>query len=376
MKAAFLVGISNYESLNCLPGCANDVTLMESLLSATDNYDKIETVKNDTSSDAVKSVLRNFARELTEQEQSVEELFIYFSGHGSQSNDDVLLCCSDFNSKRPESTSLLNSELDQLIRTINPELTVKVFDACQSGYQYIKDTEVLTKNWKQQSSINKFIFMASCLRQENSFADETISFFTKAFFEGAVSKKLGDKIYYRDIQSHISDSFESYSKQTPLFVTQIDGLEIFGTINQEIKDLQAQHKSLIQQKIKSKSLSEIVLESIDEIESYFIPKEEVDILLKQIEPSVSKINLSDEISQKIYHIKNIDSITLKDIGSEKIIANEVWGKKWAHECFITIEQEPYQVRQLRDDLSPLAAMEATPLNPFGRIKRSIITMKQ
>lgn len=200
-----------------------------------------------------------------------------------------------------------------------------------------------------------------------SWANEQISFFTKAFFEGATSKKLGDNIYYRDIQSYIADSFKSSSRQTPYFTNQIDGLEVFSTTNKKIKDVQIKHQLLIKQTIKSKSLLERVIESVDEQESYFLPKEKVENLLKQIEPSELTINLSDEIIQKLYKVKHIDSVGLKDIGSAKLIAEKVSGNKWKSECFVTIEQEPYQVRELRDDLPFLALME-TSINPLSRKK--------
>lgn len=367
MKAAFLIGVSVYNSLRDLPACTKDVSIIESLLKATGNYDKIEVLKDDTNSDTVKSVFRNFVRELKEQEEVVQELFIYFSGHGFQNKEDLFLLCTDYDDRRSKTTSFPNTELDELIRTISPVLTVKIFDACQSGYQYIKDTSVFEKNWSQQHKINKLIAMASCLEQEKSWANEQISFFTKAFFEGATNKKLGDNIYYRDIQSYIADSFASSSRQTPYFTTQIDGLEIFGTANKKIKDLQAKHQTLIEQTVKSKSLIDRIIESVNERESYFLPREKVDNLLKQIEPSELTLNFSDEIIQKLYKVKEIESISLKDISSAKLIAEKISDNKWKSECFVTVQQEPYQARELREDLPFLTRME-TSINPFNRNK--------
>ncbi|MCL1478042.1 MAG: caspase family protein [Marinobacter sp.] len=68
----------------------------------------------------------------------IEELIFYFSGHGSRSEEDFFYVMSDFKESKKESTGLRNTELDGLIRTLKPKLTVKIIDACFSGTQYIK----------------------------------------------------------------------------------------------------------------------------------------------------------------------------------------------------------------------------------------------
>ena len=64
MKAAFLIGVSKYDSLQNLSACAGNVPIIESLLSATKNYERVEFIKEDTNSDTVKLALINFAKEL------------------------------------------------------------------------------------------------------------------------------------------------------------------------------------------------------------------------------------------------------------------------------------------------------------------------
>jgi len=73
MKFAFLIGVSNYDSLNPLPACEKDVSIMESLLKATNNYEQIKVVKEDTTSEVIKSEFRKFAKELIEK--PVEQYF-------------------------------------------------------------------------------------------------------------------------------------------------------------------------------------------------------------------------------------------------------------------------------------------------------------
>jgi hypothetical protein len=334
MRVAFLVGVSKYDNLEELPACKKDVELIEALLKATNNYEQIKTIKEVTDSESIKSSLRGLVKQLSGN--AIEEFFIYFSGHGLQRDGEMFLSCSDYSHNRSKSTSLLNSEVDELIRTISPELTVKVIDACQSGYSYIKDTSPWNNEIEDElklKSINKFIFMASSQQRESSFANEHISFFTKAFFDAAISKNSEEDVYYRDIQSHVADAFKENRKQTPLFVSQITGLEIFAKSNDEIQSLKAKYKILIQKRNEEKTASERILEIIDEMESYYLKQEVVDEYLSYLEPSKLQLSLSDEICKNLYEIVNIDSVSLQDVGSARKIAQKVEQEKWAHRRF-------------------------------------------
>lgn len=138
MNLALLIGIDTYDRLAALPACANDLAIMHQTLKATNKYHHIELIDN-ASAETAKEKLRNFFSNHNNNPH-IEEIFIYFSGHGAY-QDDALFCCADFDAKRAATTSISNTELDDLLRSAAPKVAVKVIDACQSGAPYIKDID-------------------------------------------------------------------------------------------------------------------------------------------------------------------------------------------------------------------------------------------
>jgi uncharacterized caspase-like protein len=126
--------------------------------------------------------------------QDIDELFFYYSGHGARRSDDFLYLFSDFNSSKTSQTSLKNSELDTMIKSLNPKLTVKVLDACQSGTEYIKSEEDLKMIFEKSSGNNfkKTYFMFSSATNQNSIADMDYSVF---------NKKLLRKLFHKQWRS-------------------------------------------------------------------------------------------------------------------------------------------------------------------------------
>jgi uncharacterized caspase-like protein len=104
MKIAVVIGIDRYENLDSLPACENDANKMKEILTATGEYAEVVTLTKDTKTRSIKSSLRTFFNKYTEKE--IDEVFFYFSGHGTYVSDGVLFCCSDFDPKYPSSTSL------------------------------------------------------------------------------------------------------------------------------------------------------------------------------------------------------------------------------------------------------------------------------
>ena len=80
--------------------------------------------------------------------KEINELIFYFSGHGERFNDDFFYLPSDFDRKKRHTTGLQNSELDVWIKTLSPQLCVKIVDACFSGTQYIKSESSVEAGWK------------------------------------------------------------------------------------------------------------------------------------------------------------------------------------------------------------------------------------
>lgn len=212
MNIAIVIGVSKYRSQPSLPSCTNDAENMRDLLVATKKYDDICFVNGPTDSGPVKDQLRAFFQQ-HQKGSRLSEALIYFSGHGVYLND-ALLCCSDFDAARPSTTSISNSELDDLLRSVNPEVAVKIIDACQSGSAYIKDADSGFAKALRTSKLRSFVCMASSRQDQASYASAMESHFTAALINAALAKESGT-VYYRDIQAALADAFAENVEQTP-----------------------------------------------------------------------------------------------------------------------------------------------------------------
>lgn len=251
MKIAFLLGVSNYNSLSSLPACKNDINLVQAIMNSINEYDEICVVEDiDTHSSKVLTQLRGFIEKYNNN-SNIDELLFYFSGHGKYENDEFYYALSDFDSKKKRQTSLVNSELDEMLKSLNPKLVVKIIDACNSGVTYIKDGD------EEENSIQKHFdasgkkfencyFMFSSLQNQYSYIKEgsKLSDFTNSFVHSIISTDLND-IRFKDIINYISDYFDNNEKQKPFFVNQATFMEKFGTMEETTKDQIRQQLELL-----------------------------------------------------------------------------------------------------------------------------------
>jgi len=263
MNLAIVIGVSKYSNLkDNLPGSKNDAESINIILKKTTKFDEILYINNGENSAETKELITNFISEY--KLQSITEFFFYYSGHGEFSNDEFYYILSDFDTKKRKQTSLQNNEIDDLIRTLSPQLVVKVIDACQSGTSYIKEAGVLNKYFSDsQKAFKKCYFLNSSLNSQASFANEEISFFTFSFINAINEHKSGE-IRYKDIIDVISDEFDNNREQTPLFIIQAELTEKFCKITLEMKEYVANiiglSTSTKENEVKSLSLFEIITE--------------------------------------------------------------------------------------------------------------------
>lgn len=235
MNLAIIIGVSKYNQPgNDLPGCSNDIKLMKLLLEQTGKYNEILDLTSDTSSYTVKNQLANFAK--NHQGKQIEELFFYFTGHGGLFGDNFHFLLSDYDKSRKEVTTLSNDEFDEMLRSLQANLTIKVVDACHAGVSYVKDPDTLAKHLNlSKQKFQDCYFMFSSQSDQSSYQDSLLSAFTEAFVNGSLSFPDGD-VRYKDVIDFISDSFASNKDQKPLFVVQGAFTEIAFRIDQRIRD--------------------------------------------------------------------------------------------------------------------------------------------
>ena len=222
---AIILGITDYlEISRHLPACQKDVEILDKVLRFGGHFNEIIVIPS-ADAQALKANLAETIQRF--QHEEVQDLFFYFSGHGEFRGEEFIYLLRDYSEQRSAATSLSNSELDGMLKSISPTLTVKVVDACYSGMQYIKGASSFDDYIKNSNTFSNCYFLFSSQSDQKSYANENISDFTYEFAKSIASSK-SDSVRYKDIIDSISDAFAVDSKQQPLFISQANYTEVFG----------------------------------------------------------------------------------------------------------------------------------------------------
>lgn len=217
---AVLIGNTKYDELSSLECCANDVSKMHELLSATRKFSQILDYV-----DKPVSLVKDELRRLSELDGGFEEIFLYFSGHGLSNTDDFYMCFEGFKESSPNTTGISRSDAFEMIRQFNAELSVVVIDACEAGRNLIKGN-LTPLAWSLKSGFTNFVQISSCTESQYSLAGDQISLFTHEFVKACLHKEQG-AIYYSDVENALRDAFLGHSSQTPHFIRQGTSQEKF-----------------------------------------------------------------------------------------------------------------------------------------------------
>lgn len=326
---------------------------MERVLVATGKYDDIQLVTAQTTASQVKDSLRQFFGKY-QSPCVVEEAFVYFSGHGFYQND-AFLCCSDYDSNRPATTSISNAELDDLLRSVNPEVAIKVIDACHSGSLYIKDASASFESALKKSTLNSFICMASSKQDQPSFASLTESFFTAKWIESALAKDAGH-VLYRDIQAALADAFISNPEQTPFFVNQGTGLEVFSQVTERMKELNAHLSNSIPAEKPVADITKLLDQEIMQRDKQFVPQAQVFKATEESKIKLSSENVTDPIVKKFYKKSVKADGKLVSIPEARSVATFAEDQSWSKRYFVKVNFEEYKARSLKDVSAFIGAM--------------------
>ena len=336
MNVAIVLAVSNYISPgNNLPASKKDGEIISGILDATKKFDKILTINNNESSSQTKEILSNFFIEL--RNVQIEEVFFYYSGHGEFSNDEFYYLLSDFDNKRKNQTSLQNNEIDDLIRTLNPKIVVKVIDACQSGTSYIKESDVLTKYFNEtKKGFNKCYFLNSSLSNQSSYQDDNLSFFTYSFVQ-ALKDHPTSEIRYKDIIDFILDEFNGNPDQTPFFVIQAELTEKFCSLTLDFKTFLAGNIVGGDGKSEQKS-APTLLELVQSTAKEYVDKDGAIDAMEFCKTEIQKMTLDKEIDDlydlEIHFLKDNNTLVgVKTIGR--------WLKNNTHAFFATPQYSEY-----------------------------------
>ena|ERR1700722_12975279 len=200
---AIVIGVCDYMTpTGNLPACRPDADAIAKILRTEPKFDEVLYIDTDTRSSVVKQKIIEFIS--AHKNQEIGDFVFYFSGHGDFSGDEFFYLLTDYDSRRRKQTALENSELDNLVRLLNPVLFVKIVDACHSGVAYIKNADdfnaYLLKTAAPQ--FKKVYFMFSSQSEQFSYQDSQLSYFTRTMIEsiahhGVSSVRYKDMIDYR-----------------------------------------------------------------------------------------------------------------------------------------------------------------------------------
>jgi hypothetical protein len=207
MKSALLIGLNYSGTPYQLNGCINDVNNMSSLL-ASNGYNITKLIDTDPSQMPTRSRILQELKKIVSTNSN--ELFIFYSGHGSRVKDtngdeqmDSVIVPSDFNTNG----FIVDDELLTIIKNIKCKCML-LFDSCNSGtvcdlpfsYTYVKNNLFsLTRNKFIMIENPNIYMMSGCkdnqysldVYQNNKYGGA----FTNAFLKNFTSSKNMMNLY-------------------------------------------------------------------------------------------------------------------------------------------------------------------------------------
>ncbi|ELL4670383.1 caspase family protein [Vibrio fluvialis] len=362
MNLAILIGVSQYENCSDLSACGNDVEIMSNIITQLDKYDDVCVISNSPKAYEAKQKITAFINK--HKDSKVDELVFYYTGHGARFDDDFFYIFSDFSEGRREVSGLRNSELDGLIRNLEPELTIKVVDACFAGGNYVKseaDIKPILEKSAKENELNKLYFLHSSNSEETSLATSEYSLFSNSFFK-SLTQNEGD-IRYRDIMAYVADDMAVNGYPKPTFVVQAENTEIFGEVSPELIDYinktlsvasveEANDSEPEKDDNKSSSFIELVMKAS---ENCYCSEEEAHNNISKIRDFYSSENWPDdilnifdiEITELSYSIPNSRAIS-KWLDSNKnelyFVESEYRSESYIEKEYVKVPKKPEPVR--------------------------------
>ena len=324
MNLAIVIGVEQYESTRFknLPACHNDAETFNKVIKTVKNFDDILYINNNESGRIIKVKISKFIEKHTNSD--INEFIFYFSGHGERDVDDLFYLMSDYEQSKKETTGLRNSELDGMIRSLSPNLCVKIVDSCFSGTQYIKSDYSEADFFKKsadKNKLNNLYFWFSSEGDKESLAGKEFSKFTESILT-AILEYEGD-VRYLDISAYVADDLSSNTSQKPFFVSQANNTELFGCVTKETHQVILDAFGLSEgDEIESKSTTQknenallaLVKSKCNEI---FFKKEQMEEFLLNFKNFFCSENYWESDLKVLYEIDSINTLDSNAIPNTK-----------------------------------------------------------
>jgi len=226
-KKALIIGINYLGTSSALNGCINDAKSIETYLKEQ-NYTNIKILTDETAIKPTRENILNEIKTLLETSNENDTLFIYYSGHGSNTVDrngdeldgyDELIVPLDFK-------YIKDDELKTLINTYGKTKTnvIALFDSCNSGtaldlkYQILEKVNYddITENTNTAESTCNVFLLSGC--RDNQFSLETFinnktqGAMTWSFLETVRNNK---PLTWRNLVKKMRETLKPQSYQIP-----------------------------------------------------------------------------------------------------------------------------------------------------------------
>lgn len=335
MNIGIVVGVSEYQNTSSLKGCLNDAKVIHQLLELSNKCSDVLYLTEKTDSKNVKSKISSFVNKY--QNEDIDEVIFYFTGHGLFEGDEFYYILTDYNESRRRQTSLENSELDRLLRSLSANLTIKIVDACQSGTRYVKDPESFQKYLNNsEKSFDKCYFYYSSQNDQSSYQNSSISDFTSAFINTFI-KRPNQEVRYKDISDTLADEFSSNPRQTPFFVMQGSYTELFGYISSNVAEaLEKVITSGQPQSSKPSDSHKTLIQMVEAQATLYCNEDEAYSSVELIKKIASEFSFKEELT-------GLYSFTVSALVDSKIQVNTEYAGKYLSKSdidyFVKIEKE-------------------------------------
>lgn len=248
MKKALLIGINYYSSPSVrLNGCIDDVNNIRGVLIDAYDYDlaNIVTLRDDelrSQYQPTRDNIINNLKQLVSQTSQLEEIWIHYSGHGSQIQDtngdekgslDSILVPCDYQTKG----FILDDDLLAIVKNIKCR-AILAFDSCHSGtvcdlpwsFEYVNTSKYVINKNNNVTVANPNIYMFSGCKDSQTSDDaysnegqQYVGAFTNALINALRMNRhnVNCMLLYRDICNYLKTNgftqipILSCSTQTP-----------------------------------------------------------------------------------------------------------------------------------------------------------------
>lgn len=320
-RYAVILGCEEYDNKNCYPDisfCHKDVELIRDTLIKYCDFAEQNVYCNFLSPymDDKPSDILNKIEEYIKTSDEGDTILFYYAGHGQCENDEAYLILPHTDPNNLEKTALPLRDLSAKMK-LNNRVNVRVFDACNSGYDARGNIGQSDSNFIKQvmkNSNDGWVTFASCKGNEKSYPDVSLEHgvFTYYFAKAIKDYPEEEVIYPEKLKINICEMVSEWCVRNNIVQTPTYNSSVSGNISIATRKKVIKKKDTIV--IGSKELS--IEERLNNIKSYKkVDCEENIELLEQYINHIHERFISNKDKFQVYEneVKVFDVNTIDDV---------------------------------------------------------------